>query len=148
MNETSHLAATPWEKSEGTCTCCGRTSKTIWGDLSQDNTALAVYFVQWTVGSSDHNPNFDFVLGPWGEGTLAENRVLVSLLFKPAADGGAFMVIDAEERLKAKRSICGRAMLRCEVVGTRFADEVFRLVDALWLTDPRMSEVQALNNGI
>jgi hypothetical protein len=147
MNEASRLAATPWKESGGKCACCGRTSKTIWGDLSQDKTTLAVYYVQWTVESPEHNPNIDLVLGQCGEATVAENRFLVSLLFKPATDGGAFMVIDAEERLQTKRNICGRAMRRCEVVGTPLAGEVFRLVDALWLTDPRMSEMQTLNNG-
>ena len=56
------------------------------------------------------------------------------------------MVIDGEDRLARKRSVCSRAMRRAEVVGTPMAGEVFALVDALWLTDPRMVEVRALNN--
>ena len=144
MNEASLITATPWKESGGTCACCGRASKTIWGDLTQDGKTLAVYFVQWTVESPEHEPNVDLVLGPWGEGALVENRSLVSLLFRPGRDGGSFMVIDSEKRFEAKRSVCGRALRRDEVVGTSLAEEVFRLVDALWLTDPRMVEVKAL----
>jgi hypothetical protein len=121
-------------------------SKTIWGDISQNGATLAVYFVQWTVGAPDHKPNIDLVIGVWGEGTEAGNRFLVSLLYMPGGDGGSFMVIDGEDRLASKRSVCGRALRRAEVVGASLAVEVFALVDALWLTDPRMIEVRALNN--
>ena len=37
-------------------------------------------------------------------------------------------------------------MRRAEVVGTPFAREVFSLLDGLWLTDPRIAEVSALND--
>ncbi len=146
MSEALVLVATPWKESAGTCACCGRMSKTVWGDISQNGATLAVYFVQWTVGAPDHKPNIDLVIGAWGEGTDVDNRFLVSLLYKTGGDGGSFMVIDGEDRLASKRSVCGRAMRRVQVVGTALAGEVFALVDALWLTDPRMQEVRALNN--
>lgn len=146
MIDAQDFVATPWKESAGTCACCGRKSKTIWGDVSRSGATLAVYFVQWTVGAPDHKPSIDLVIGPWGEGTKLDNRFLVSLLYKPGGDGGSFMVIDGEDRLASKRSVCGRAMRRAEVVGTALAGEVFALVDALWLTDPRMQEARALGS--
>ena len=141
----THLVANPWKESSGTCTCCGNTSKTIWGDLSNQERTLAVYFIQWTVNSPDHHPNIDLIVGEWGEGTDPQQRILVSLEFKPTTDGGSFMVIDAQHRFESKRTICGRGMLRAEVIGTPLASDVFALVDALWLNEPRLSEVKALN---
>jgi hypothetical protein len=38
-------------------------------------------------------------------------------------------------------------MKRAEVVGTPLASEVFSLLDALWLTDPRIAQVKALDNA-
>lgn len=145
MFKTPNILATPWSESSGLCDCCGRESKTIWGDLSDNNASLATYFIQWAVGAPEHKPNIDLIIGAWGEGTSSENRVLVSLLFKPDKDGGAFMIIDSESRYPGKQSLCHKAMRRKEIVGTAFATEVFTLIDALWLTDPRISELKALN---
>ena len=138
------FVAMPWKESHGTCACCGLTSKTIWGDVSNGEMTCAIYYIQWTVGAADHNVNIDLIIGPWGEGADEASRILVSLLYRPASDGGSFMVIDAAARLKAKSSVCGRAAHRDEVVGTGFAKEVFALLDAIWLTDLRVQEVKAL----
>jgi hypothetical protein len=104
----------------------------------------AIYYIQWTAGAANHDVNIDLIIGPWGEGADPANRILVSVLYRPAGDGGSFMVIDANERLSSKSSVCGRAARRDEVIGTGFATEVFALVDAIWLTDLRVEEVKAL----
>jgi hypothetical protein len=57
------------------------------------------------------------------------------------------MVIDGEGRRADDRSICKRPMRRVEVIGTPLADEAFRLVDALWLTEPRLGEVKELGRA-
>lgn len=139
------LTSTLWNETTGRCDCCGRASKKIWGDLSDADGPKAVYFVQWTVDSPQHPPNIDLVLGQWGEGTDPANRELASLTFRPSADGGSFTVIDAAGRPPDNRGICGRALRRDEVVGTPIASNVFSLVDALWLSEPRLAEVRALN---
>jgi hypothetical protein len=43
------------------------------------------------------------------------------------------------------RSLCGRALERTDVIGTALANEVFSLVDSLWLTEPRIEEIRALD---
>ena len=146
MNSRSHPTATPWKESSGTCDCCGEKSKTIWGGLSSEQAAVATYFVHWTVGASEHDVNVDLIVGAWGDGTGPQDRVLVSALFRPSPSGGSFMVVDAESRFAPKRELCGRAMRRAEVVGTALAPEVFALLDGVWLGDPRVAEIKALNN--
>src|SRR5207249_1517211 len=110
----------------------------IWGELSDSEAAHAVYFVHWTVGAPEHYPNIDLVIGPWGSSSTPNDRILVSLIYRPASGGGSFMVIDGDGRPADDRGLCARAMKRGEVVGTPFATEVFSLVDALWLTEPRI----------
>ena len=119
MSELPLITATPWKESSGTCDCCGRTSKTIWGDLSSEASTLAVYFVQWTLGAPEHTPNIDLVLGKWGDGAEAQERVLVSLLYRPAPSGGSFMVIDGEGRHSNRQAICGRGLGVCAAEGQR-----------------------------
>ena len=143
-----NLTAKPWEEgsSGGICDCCGRASKTVWGDISTADTTLAVYYVSWTVGSAEHFPNIDLVIGPWGDGGSPNKRVLASLLYRPGSEGGSFMVIDSEGRPANSRELCGKALARVEVVGTPLAKEAFDFVDAVWAGDPRIEEVRRLNN--
>jgi hypothetical protein len=54
--------------------------------------------VQWTLGAPEHDVNIDLIIGAWGEGTGPQDRVLVSVLYRPSPSGGSFMVVDAESR--------------------------------------------------
>jgi hypothetical protein len=145
MSDIPTVRASFWDASSGCCDCCGNQARTIWGDLSDASGAKAVYYVQWTHDKPEHFPNFDLIIGPWGDGTLPEGRVLVSLVYRPQAGGGSFMVINAHGR-RAKGGLYGRALDRAEVIGTPLAVEVFALLDALWLTEPCLGEVRALDN--
>lgn len=146
MTESPKITAAPWSESAGTCDCCGQSSKTIWGELFVPERTVAVYFVQWTIRSLIHRPNIDLIIGAWGEKSDPKERVLVSLQFQPSSSGGTFMVIDSNNRPSNIKTLCGKTLSRAEVIGTPLASEVFSLVDAIWLTEPRIAEVQELNH--
>ena len=139
------LVINPENESRGVCDCCGSESKTIWGYVRSSNQTVAAYYVQWTVGSANHYPNIDLIVGSWGEGATPKRRILISLRYRPANGGGSFMVIDSESRPANNPSLCGRALKRVEVIGTPLAKEAFDLVDALWAQDLRLIEVQGLD---
>src|SRR3954465_5927151 len=65
---------------------CGNMTRTIWGDLSTDDRGVAVYYVQRTPGSPQHDPNIDLVIGEWGRDAKSEDRVLVSLQYRPGPE--------------------------------------------------------------
>lgn len=134
-----------WNASNGRCDCCGNESWTIWGDLADASGTKAAYFVEWTVDRPEHMPHVDLVVGPWGGGATAADRVLVALDYRPRPGGGAFMVVSGKGRRGDDRTLCARALEREEVIGTPLATEVFALVDALWLTEPRLEHVRALD---
>jgi len=56
------------------------------------------------------------------------------------------MVDNGKGRRADDRSLCGRALEREDVVGTALANRVFSLVDSLWLTEPRIEGIRALDN--
>ena len=145
MNGEDIVRANFWNESTGYCDCCGKQSKTIWGGLGDSSGTKALYFVQWTVDQPQHMPNVDIVLGPWGEGIAPQDRMLVSLLYQPRLGGGSFMVASGKGRRADDRTICDRALERTDVIGTPLANEVFSLVDVLWLTEPRIEEIRALD---
>jgi hypothetical protein len=137
MTAQSDLFVAPWEESSAHCACCGNVTKTVWGRVSDRERSVAMYYVQWTAGSPDHHPNFDLIIGAWGDGTGPADRVLVSMLHLP----GGVTVIDGAGRPPDTRRLCGRALRREEVIGTPLATNASALFDAVWLQDDRIAEL-------
>jgi hypothetical protein len=106
------------------------------------NRAVAAYFVQWAVGRvPDHGALFDLVLGSWGEGSSAANRVLVTLDYRLTETGPAFMVVDSAGRSTDNPALAGQALTRADVVGRPIAEEAFPVADAVLEHDSRIAEV-------
>jgi hypothetical protein len=130
------------EKDFGPCECCGGTSRTVWGYVHEGNRTLASYFVQWKLGQVPrHGANFDFILGKWGEGSGADDRVAVALKFRRTEKGPSFMVVDATGRPTARGGLVTSALERDEVLGSRWEQEAYDVVDAVWLKDQRIREI-------
>ena len=124
------------------CECCGENSRTVWGLARRDGGAHAAYFVHWTLGKvAEKGAHSDLILGRWGEDATNVDRYAVSLEYRRAAEGPAFMVIDATEQPIAHNELVARALRRDEVIGTELAAHAFELVDAIWLNDRQISEV-------
>ena len=126
----------------GPCACCGSQTRRVWGYVRSRAGIAAAYFVQWAVGRvTDHGALFDLVLGPWGEGTTAADRVLATLDYRLTDTGPAFMVIDSAGRPAAESGLAGRALSRADVVGQPIAKRVFRVADAVLAGDTRIAEL-------
>jgi hypothetical protein len=123
----------------GPCSCCGGETRRVWGYVRYGDAALAAYFVTWIEGQLDrHGANWDFVMGTWGEGAAAGDRVAVALAMRMTGQGPEFMVIDAAGRDMAGPELAGKAMARDELLGTQLAEAVFGMVDAIWAEDGRL----------
>ncbi len=130
------------ENHTGACSCCGRSSRCVWGFAYANETCLAAYFVHWTLGHvSDHCANFDMIIGPWGEDAIAEKRSAVGLAYQLTEAGPSLMVIDASTRPVADSPLIGKALSRLQVVGTAMAESAFALADAVLAHDPRVAEL-------
>ncbi len=129
-------------KDFGPCECCGSMSRYVPGFIQRDGEPYAGYQVHWTLGQiAKHGAGFFFILGYWGEGTLAADRYAVALRYRNDAEATGFMIIDADETEIASHPLIGRALRREDVVGTPLAQEVFDLVDFIWLHDQRLAEI-------
>jgi hypothetical protein len=53
------------------------------------------------------------------------------------------MVIDANTRDVARGELTHRGLRRDEVIGTALAKQAFEVIDAIWLQDGRLAEIQA-----
>ena len=142
----SALKVEPNGESGGHCDCCGNESRTIWGYVYDGERCAAAYFVQWTRNSANHFPNLDFLIGSWGD-DAPDDRKLVAWLYNPSAD--SFMAIDASSRPAAKSPLCAKSLTREEVVTDhQLMDYATRLIDAVWIGDPRAQEVGELGKRV
>lgn len=69
-----------------------------------------------------------------------DDRESVSLEYRNGENGPAFRVIDG--RLQ-EPNLARAALAREQVIGTELAPVVFALVDAIWMKDRRISEIQS-----
>jgi len=128
------------------CQCCGNISRTVWGFLHENQATIAAYYVQWTLGRLDHDPNFDFIIGQWGEQSTPNDRSVVAAACRFFPTGPQFMIIDAASRPISKRgSLAARSLQRDQVIGTPLAKTIFTLIDSLWLGDTRIAELTGSN---
>ncbi len=120
----------------GHCDCCGHESRWTAGLIYDGPAALAAYWMRWTKGHlSDIGANLDLVLGPWGDGTSANDRVAISLVHRQQSDGTpALMVVDATSKYE---TFASKALRRDDVIGTPLAGHVFEITDVIYLQDDR-----------
>jgi hypothetical protein len=126
----------------GPCSCCGNMSRTVWGFVHSPASTVAAYFVQWTLNNPGHGANFDLIIGKWGNQAIPKDRQAVSLEYRVIEQQGSFMVIDPTMRPVATNSLVGSALKREEVVGQSIAQNVFAIVDAVFMKDERIREIQ------
>ncbi len=139
-----NLRVEPQTSNDGHCDCCGDTTRTVNGFISTPEATVAAYFVSWTVGAvASHGANFDFIIGSWGERASPDDRAAVALELRIIEGRPQFMVRDAAGRPVASSDLVARALRRTEVIDTPLAQQVFDLVDAVWVQDPRIAEVAA-----
>lgn len=124
----------------GTCDCCGKTTRRVWGFVHADASAYASYFVQWSEGHvSEYGAAWDLIIGEWGDGTSADDRYAVRLRYRNDDEAFGFMVVDAEAG--AYESLASHALLREDIIGRPLAKDVFAICDAIFLQDPRVARV-------
>ncbi|WP_152615785.1 hypothetical protein [Leisingera sp. ANG-M1] len=130
----------PLGQSNGVCGCCGNETHLAWGFVHAGSATVASYHVHWTAsaGLDRHPANYDFIIGPWGEGASSADRVAVSLMHFENEDGPGVMVIDAGRRPSANSGLAARALDRESVVGTELAGTAFAIFDTVFLQDTRL----------
>ena len=127
----------------GPCECCGDISLLASGLLRRDQEPYAAYQVHWTKNQIvKHGAEFHIILGEFGDGTTAADKFAVALHFFVEDDRHGFMVVDADQTPIASNPLVGKALPRANVIGTPLAQEVFELVDAIWLDDENIAEVR------
>ena len=127
----------------GPCECCGDVSLLASGLVRSDEEPYAIYQVHWTKNQIvKHGAEVYIILGQFGEGTTAADKFAVALHFFVEDHRHGFMVVDADQTSIASHPLVGRALPRSSVIDTALAEQVFELVDAIWLDDENIADVR------
>jgi len=136
------LEIEPTGESTGHCDCCDSTTTRVWGFVYRDGGAVGTYFVGWAERRPDHGASIELILGEWGDTATRQQRYVVALDCRIVEASPQFMVVDAEGRLPSADDLAGSALKRSEVVDTPLAPQVFALVDAIYMRDPRLEKIR------
>jgi len=131
----------------GACECCGAARRAIWGVVHLAGAeTVASYFVTWVPerALAEHAAHMDMIVGAWGEGTGAAERVAVSLVYREEAGSGEMgarrvQVVDAGSRKIAQNPLVGAALGPDDVIGSPVATTAFGIFDAVVTQDARFA---------
>jgi hypothetical protein len=119
----------------GQCDCCGTPTKRVWGFVRRAGEPVGAYFVGWTDGKPDHGAAFDLILGKWGSSATKQDRYATALDLRLIDGAPQFMVVDAANRVTSESPLVGTSLKRAEVIGTPIAENVFAVIDAVYMSD-------------
>ncbi len=130
-------------ESGGFCDCCGNQSRTVWGYVYADGAAHAAYFVSWTCDKPDHSPNFDIIIGTWGN-DKSNDKKLSSWILNTSPDSSGFVAIDSSDRRIADSDLVSETLSRDQVISDPNLKELATaIIDAIWIQDSRIKEITA-----
>jgi hypothetical protein len=122
------------------CSCCGEQSMTVWGWVSKDGVAHAVYFVGLMTGHTQPSVRLSLSIGGWGVDHPDENHVegrnWVYIEARPTATSYEMMVREPEESFYFGKGLLGQPISRTDALARREIDEFFAVADHIAFNDP------------
>lgn len=125
------------EKFHGACPDCGEATRSVWGYVSKDDRARAVYYIRWTDFHLERGAQLGISIGVWGDGSLPVERVLFGVECRIGASGPEFMLVDAETVPWSEHAFLGMGLTRAQALGDARKAEVFEILDLVVDADPR-----------
>jgi hypothetical protein len=118
------------------CLHCGEKSKTVWGWVSKDSTAHAVYFANLMTGHQEASARLTISIGGWGEEDNLAKRKWIYIEARPILASYEMMVREPEESLYNGKPILGAALTRSEALASPLIQEFFAVADYIAFNDP------------
>ena len=118
------------------CPHCGETSITVWGSVSKDNLAHAVYYAGLMTGHAEISARITISMGGWGEGVDETVRRWVFIEAHPMADRYELMIREPEESLYHGARLLGTPLTRAQALESTLKEEFFAVADCIAFNDP------------
>ena len=112
----------------------------MWGFISQDNVAHAVYYAGLMTGHEQPSVRLTLSIGGWGvdnpDEENVQNRQWIFIEARPTTDRYEMMVREPEESVYFNKKILGNPMNRVEALASSFLKEFFAVADFVAFNDP------------
>lgn len=122
------------------CPDCGKKSLTVWGFVSKDNVAHAVYYAGLMTGHEQSSVRMTVSVGGWGVAHSDEKNVAgrnwLFIEARPTTDSYEMMVREPEESFYFGKPVLGKAMSRAEALVSPLINEFFAVADFVAFNDP------------
>ncbi len=131
--------------SEYPCADCGEPASNAWGWVHQGQQAYAAYFAGLLRAHKERPVLLTLSIGPWGEGTSADDRTMLLLEVRPKGDSWAMMVRGASESRYRSELVLGVPLSRDEALEWEGLNAAYALADFIIAHDPAVRSF--LRNG-
>jgi hypothetical protein len=125
------------EKFHGPCPDCGEATRSVWGYISTEEAARAVYYIRWTDFHLERGAQLGISIGVWGEGSRPIDRALFGVECRIGAAGPEFMLVDAASVPWSADEFLGMSLTRHQALADSRKSEVFEMLDRIVEGDPR-----------
>lgn len=125
------------EKFHGPCPDCGEATRSVWGYVSTEEAARAVYYIRWTDFHLERGAQLGISIGTWGDGSRPNDRALFGVECRIAAAGPEFMLVDAASVPWSENGFLGTSLTRQQALADSRKPEMFEILDCLVEADPR-----------
>lgn len=116
----------------GPCPCCGSETAATHGRVLKEHEQIARYRVLWNVDDHSHGMAWLVALD-WPQ---ADGGISVSVEY--SFEHNAFMVRDPDDYAWSPQDTFGYGTIlhRDQVIGTPLAQQLFQILDEIWVNDP------------
>jgi hypothetical protein len=122
------------------CPDCGKKSLTVWGFISKNNAAHAIYYAGLMTGHDQASAGLTISIGGWGvenaDEQNVESRLWLFIEARPTADSYEMMVREPEESYYFDKPILGKPMARAAALASPLLGEFFAVADFVAFNDP------------
>lgn len=113
---------------------------TVWGFVSRDNAAHAIYYAGLMTGHEQASVRLTISIGGWGvenrDEQTVEGRNWLIIEARPTRDSYEMMVREPEESFYFDKRILGKPITRTEALASSLLDEFFAIADFIVFNDP------------
>jgi hypothetical protein len=117
------------------CPHCDERSVTVWGSVSRDSAAYAIYYANLMTGHEEASARVTISFGGWGTNNN-DPRWWILIEARPTVDSYEMMVREPEESLYFGEKLLGRAVSRNEALASSHREDFFAVADCIALNDP------------
>lgn len=121
---------------EVVCECCGQIKNRVWGTVSQDNAARAVYFALLNIDEPEPRVGLTLSVGPWSDDANPADRRWVQLEIRRVVGEVKMRVSEPTESNFYPWELGGKPLGRNEALASEQMNEFWAVADFVVAEDP------------